>query len=175
MAGAKGRTTKNFYEKDQGYDRLMLQFRSAKKGGTKVFVGFLRSSGEYKPRSGGERQGQPVTVAQIAAIHEFGAPGAGIPERSFMRGAIDQNGPALEKFMRRLTLEILLGKSTRKRAFGILGEFVKNLMKRTIQRGVPPPNAPETIRRKGSSKPLIDTGQMINSIDWEVEEGGGRK
>jgi hypothetical protein len=30
-----------------------------------------------------------------------------------------------------------------------------------------PPNAESTIKAKGSSNPLIDTGQMINSIRWE--------
>jgi hypothetical protein len=33
---------------------------------------------------------------------------------------------------------------------------------------VPPPNSPRTIARKGSSKTLIDTSQMINSIRAEV-------
>jgi hypothetical protein len=30
------------------------------------------------------------------------------------------------------------------------------------------PNAPSTIAKKGSSHPLIDTGQEKNSVTWEV-------
>jgi len=31
-----------------------------------------------------------------------------------------------------------------------------------------PPNAPSTVARKrGSTNPLIDTGQLRRSIDWE--------
>lgn len=33
-----------------------------------------------------------------------------------------------------------------------------------------PPLKPETIKRKGSSKPLIDTGRLRNSITHKVEE-----
>lgn len=31
------------------------------------------------------------------------------------------------------------------------------------------PNAPSTIRRKGHDKPLIDTGKLKASINFEVE------
>jgi len=44
---------------------------------------------------------------------------------------------------------------------------LRDEMKRTITRGVPEwePLSPKTIARKGSSKPLIDTGDMRNSIN----------
>lgn len=35
--------------------------------------------------------------AQIAFWHEFGAPGAGIPERSFMRSTMEENRKGLKK------------------------------------------------------------------------------
>ena len=31
-----------------------------------------------------------------------------------------------------------------------------------------PPNAPSTIKKKGSSNPLIDTGEMVQSVDYKV-------
>lgn len=37
--------------------------------------------------------------AQIAKYHEFGAPKAGIPERSFMRSAFDENQKKIKKIM----------------------------------------------------------------------------
>lgn len=35
------------------------------------------------------------------------------------------------------------------------------------------PNSPETIKRKGSDKPLIDTGRMRQSINYVIQEKGG--
>jgi hypothetical protein len=34
-----------------------------------------------------------------------------------------------------------------------------------------PPNAPETIRRKGSSNPLIDTGALRQSVTYKIQGG----
>ena len=33
------------------------------------------------------------------------------------------------------------------------------------------PNAPSTIRRKGSAQPLIDTGELRKAITYVVDEG----
>ena len=43
-------------------------------------------------------------------------------------------------------------------------------MKATIGRGHFVPNAPNTIKQKGSSQPLIDTGRMRNSVSHKVED-----
>lgn len=49
---------------------------------------------------------------------------------------------------------------------------LRDEMKKTINRGVPEwePLSPKTIARKGSSKPLIDTADMRNSINERVIE-----
>ena len=48
-------------------------------------------------------------------------------------------------------------------------------MQRDIQASIlsntPPPNKPSTIRRKGSSRTLIDTGLLLNSVQSEVIKG----
>ncbi len=41
-----------------------------------------------------------------------------------------------------------------------------------IQSGVPPPNAPSTIKQKRSSKTLIDTGEMIQHVDHRITGEG---
>jgi hypothetical protein len=33
-----------------------------------------------------------------------------------------------------------------------------------------PPNAPSTIRRKGSSNPLIDSGEMRGAVTYKVDD-----
>ena len=147
-----------FYEKDLGLAKLMTTF-STKEGS--VGIGVLRSSGVYK---GAEN----MTVAQVAAIHEFGSKDGSIPERSFMRTAVFENKGSINKLIKGLAVKITDGAMGRDKALGIIGEYVKGLIKNRIRSGPFVPNAPETIRRKGSSKPLIDTGQLINSIDWEL-------
>lgn len=38
-----------------------------------------------------------------------------------------------------------------------------------IRSNMPPPNAPATIEKKGSSSTLIDTGELMNSVDSQVQ------
>ena len=49
-------------------------------------------------------------------------------------------------------------------------------MKREIQQSIrqlrTPPNSPLTIAMKGSSNPLINTGKLRNSVDFEIIKGG---
>jgi hypothetical protein len=65
------------------------------------------------------------------------------------------------------------GKLTADKAAERVALACEGSMKKRISRGVPPPNAAETIRRKGSSKPLINTGQLRNAIRGKVTLGSG--
>ncbi|RLI74767.1 hypothetical protein DRO97_05075 [Archaeoglobales archaeon] len=51
------------------------------------------------------------------------------------------------------------------------GAFLEGAIKETITKGRPEwsPLKPETIKRKGSSKPLIDTGKLRASITHRIE------
>lgn len=149
-------------DKDMGWNKLIKSFKVAEKEAG-VSVGFLRSSGVYENSN--------VTVTQVAAVHEFGSSDGRIPERSFMRSSIDANKGKLEKVISKLAGQVSDGVMPQKKALGIIGQMVQDLMKGKILAGLSPPLAPSTVARKGSSKPLIDTGQLINSIDWEITEG----
>ncbi len=56
------------------------------------------------------------------------------------------------------------------------GAFLEGAIKQTITEGRSewPPLKPETIRRKKSSRPLIDTGKLRNSITHKVEADRNR-
>jgi hypothetical protein len=100
----------------------------------------------------------------LGAIHEFGAPGAGIPERSFLRSAFDAN---VKKYVRILLLgakKVTTGLGTAKQAVALAGEAAVADVVNRINAGIPPPLRPATVVRKGSSKQLIDTGQLKASI-----------
>jgi hypothetical protein len=51
-----------------------------------------------------------------------------------------------------------------------IGLKVQSLLRQRVRSITQPPLSPATIAAKGSSKPLIDTGQMINSINYEKVE-----
>lgn len=112
-----------------------------------------------------------TTLAEIAAIHEFGAPAAGIPERSFLRSTFrnPQKLEQLRKLQARLARDLIAGKIDVARAMGLLGAWGAGAVKATITRdGEFAPLKPSTIAKKGSSRPLIDSGQLLNSISWVV-------
>lgn len=50
-----------------------------------------------------------------------------------------------------------------------VGLWAQGSIQQRISDGIPPPNAESTIRRKGSSTPLIDTGQLRTSIKYRVK------
>lgn len=43
-------------------------------------------------------------------------------------------------------------------------KFAQRTIRRTMKKGMPPPNAPLTIAIKGSKKPLIDKGDLFQSV-----------
>lgn len=112
-----------------------------------------------------------INMATLAAVHEFGAPSQGIPERSFLRSAIiegqdklsDEVANGLRAYMRQ-------GKAVDLVFLNNIGMFASNLVKLKIVNGPFKPLADITVKRKGSSKPLIDTGALRQAITWVVEE-----
>lgn len=112
---------------------------------------------------------QVVTEKQSAFLRTIGLhvkPGTVIevPAREFMSSSFVENLDALKALIDRLYVRIINGKITTLQALMLLGEFSVSKMKRKIRNLKEPPNHPVTIARKGSSNPLIDTAQMINSI-----------
>ena len=127
-----------------------------------------------------------VPMLVIAAANEFGAkipkrqarfedpddenPGGWviIPERSYLRAWFDENVDALQATMERLIGQVVEGKISGRAALETIGGYVVTHVQAYMVDLKTPPNAPSTIRRKGSSNPLIDTGQLKDSITWKV-------
>ena len=110
-----------------------------------------------------------VSLAMVAAVHEFGSPEQGIPERSFLRGGIRRAAPKLNAVNIDSLRKVLLGKMTIEQAIEKLGVVAAGEVKREFVVGTFAPNKPATIKRKGSSRPLIDTGSLRQSITYVVE------
>lgn len=119
--------------------------------------------------------GSAASVADVAAINEFGM---GVPERSFLRSTIDAGRGKYAKLLRGIGQAMVAGKISPSRGAALVGEIVVGDIKQTIADGVPPPNAESTIVAKGSSTPLIASGQLRGAITYRVKTSkslGGQK
>lgn len=134
----------------------------------KVRVGVLGSKGGNAVHEGG------ITMIELAAIHEFGSPAAQIPERSFLRRTFKASSVWLPAFQAKLVRNVIVGKVGVEQALGLLGTKCAAMVKHTIVGGehIPPPLKPATIARKGSDRPLVDTGRLVNAIDYEIVDSG---
>jgi hypothetical protein len=105
-------------------------------------------------------------VALIAMIQDFGAPSRGIPPRPFFRNMVWKNEgswpPALSKVLKSTNYDV--DKSLR-----LMGELIAGQLRQSIIETNSPPLSPRTVARKGSSKPLVDTGHMLQSVDYDVK------
>ena len=132
-------------------------------------VGFL--GGEQHPSEGDE---QPITIAQVAAWNEYGT--ETIPERPFMRRTVDTNADKYKRLMGKLLARAMtIRGAPAKRArdvFTVVGAQVSSDVVKTIDAGGFAPNSEATIKRKGSSKPLVDTGVMRASTAFRVSVNG---
>lgn len=124
-----------------------------------------------------EGEGQAsLTIAQLAEIHEFGL---GVPERSFIRSFFDgreaEIGAMLNALMKQLLNKaIKTGKAIsdgdKRKVLEKIGLYcVGQIQGRMANGDITPALSQRTIDRKGSSVPLIDTGQLRSSITHEVE------
>lgn len=120
-----------------------------------VSVGFLE--GATYP------DGKPV--AMIAAIHEFGAPRAGIPARPYFRRMIRKKSGSWGKG---IATQLKATNYDAERTLELTGQAIAGQLRESITELQSPALKPATIARKGFEKPLIETGHMLGSVDYQV-------
>lgn len=133
-------------------------------GPTKVKVGFPAG------KAGG--------VVDRAFFNEFGTKGGAsgggwggpVPERPFLRNAMRDNRAKYKSGMETAAKAILRGQYDMRAALAKLGIMAQGDIQSEITALSSPPNSPVTIARKGSSNPLIDTGQMRQSVTWAIDD-----
>lgn len=158
-------------DKDRGWKKIAEEFRKA---ADKPFVkvGFVGSTGEATHKE------SEMTVAQLAAIHEYGSEDGTIPERSFIRGTLTKEAQKIQSVIQNLLKNIIFQKTDTQTALGRLGLFGVSLIKNRITtERIPPPLKPATVQAKTrdgktGEVPLVDTAQMLNSIRHEVVMDG---
>ena len=117
---------------------------------------------------GASREENGADVCDVAAFNELGT--ETIPSRPFLRDSVDDNEDEIVKFLQSKVVDIIHGKTAEQ----VLKEIVfqKDMVQTTIEDGYFEPNSEATIRRKGSSHPLIDTGTMKNSVNFVIKKKG---
>jgi hypothetical protein len=172
----------------RGGDKIRAKLQKlvqAAKSGT-VRIGFLENA--TYPQSG-------VPVAMVAALQEFGAPKANIPPRPFFRTLVQAKKQEWKEAIRKL---LEGNDYDTEKTLMMTGEAIKGQLQQSIRDVHQPAlspvtlmlrkmfgNSPHLIRRRDvweairkvkagdssagvSAKPLIWTGHMLNSVDYEV-------
>lgn len=107
-----------------------------------------------------------TSLPEIAAYNEFGS--SDTPARPFMRQSFEKHEKELQAACDRVN-QVLAQGGTAESALNELGVFLKGLVQEEIVEGGFEPNAPSTIRKKGSEQPLIDTSYMRQSVNYVVK------
>lgn len=92
-----------------------------------------------------------------------------IPARSYIRTTVDEQAEKYAQASEGLTRQLIDGNIDKFRLLSIMGQMIEADIKKKMTDRRDPPNAPSTIRRKGSSNPLIDTGLLRSSIRFVVK------
>lgn len=175
-------------EKDNGWAAITRLLQDLAAGETYVRAGVIGEKGDA------QHQGEPITVARLAAVHEFGASiqvgdrTITIPERSFIRAPWAAKRDEYLALLKKAAFAVLKRKISPAdfpRYLTALGMKMVADMQGAIRAGIEPPLAASTLARrtKGTGKaaagaravPLLDTGQLINSLSHQVVVGGKDK
>lgn len=145
-------------DKDLGMKRIMQEIRKAHN--LEVAVGILS----------GSRNGEGASIAEYGAYNEFGT--KDIPSRPFMAISFDEYKIQIDKDIARQTQLLATGNVTARQALTVIGEKHASRIKTTIKnRDFLPKLAESTIKaKKGSTKTLIDTGALRNSIQISIRK-----
>ncbi len=108
-----------------------------------------------------------TSVPMVAAIQEFGAPSRNIPPRPFFRQMIAAKSGEWPDTVKRALLAKDYDAAA---ALALTGEVIRGELQDSIRSFSGVPLAPSTVKAKGFDKALVDTGTMLNSVDYEVKE-----
>lgn len=129
----------------------------------------LRVTVGIHEEEGSEPEGDSgATVAEVAAIQELGLAGE---QRSFVRAYFDQNEARAAGEIRTIGRALVTGKlSSLKQGAESFGAKAASGMREFIESGNLPADQPETVEHKGSSTPLIETGNLVSKITSKVSK-----
>lgn len=138
--------------------------------GAGVEVGVIK--GEHKWLAGIHEYGCSMTVTNKQRRYMLAAHGIllgkrlVIPERSFLRAGYDAHRKEVLQKAQEVLKDVASGKTSANGWHEAVGSHLRDRIKDYATDLSSPPNAPFTVGQKGSSNPLVDSGDMIGGIEW---------
>ena len=152
---ATKKPSKYVRDRDLGMAKIMAEFKKYDRMAVNVGV------------QNGESNSDGHSVAEYAAANEYGT--TKIPQRSFMGTAFDEQKSSYVRYMNRVAKSI--EHTSFAKAVYLLGLNAQQDIQNVITtRNILPRLASGTVKaKKGSTKTLVDTGILANSITFEVK------
>lgn len=137
---------------------------------TRILMGVPKETSEDRES---KNEKEPMNNAYLLSIHEHGTIDGTIPARPLLSSVIKQEKEYIdngfEKYIKLIDEDkpYSAENQLKKMAVYLEGKLVEYFDKNNWEA-----NAPSTIARKGSARPLIDSGDLRRSIKAFVDEGG---
>lgn len=130
----------------------------------------VRAAGMKAETDKAVEEGTPYPLALQAYIKEHGSPAYRVPPRPFLEPGIEKHLDLVESGMKAALQDVLDGgdgKAQRERLGATMAAKVQAYFQ---EDNGWPPNAPSTIKKKGSAQPLVDTGALRQSITYIIRQ-----
>lgn len=125
--------------------------------------------GYLKETTGPQTYPNGFTLAENAAVQELGDLKGHIPPRPFMKQGAERF-EADDRSVGAIISSVAEGRRVPREASNALGVLLQGHVRMAIRDGNFAPLDPQTIKRKGSSKPLIDTGKLRQGVDVRTKD-----
>jgi hypothetical protein len=145
----------NVKDIDRGWNNIVRELEKAKR--LEVAVGILEGS-----------QSEGTSIAEYASYNEFGTDD--VPSRPFMAMSFDENLAEINADFKRQGDQMVQGKKSANAALTVIGQKHAGRIQTTITgRDILPRLAESTVKaKKGSTKTLVDSGAMANSVQISI-------
>lgn len=107
-------------------------------------------------------EGGDITMAQLGAVLHFG--NQNIPPRPWLDVGVQSGSADYLSIIENNSDDI-------DRALNMVGNIAVGKVQQYMTELQDPPNAPSTIKNKGSSNPLIDSGALRQSVTYSIVDG----
>ena len=158
------------YKSKDGFPEMVKRLQAI--DGEAVEVGVLKGESAWLASIHEYGCNIPVTDKMRAYLHSQGlhlkasTTHIHIPERSFLRTGYDKHRDVVMKKAQLMLADVAAGRMSADAVFKGVGLELSSKIKDYATELATPANHPFTAGRKGSSNPLVDTGDMIGGITW---------
>jgi hypothetical protein len=143
---------------DQGLISRLKQMNELAEN--KILVGIQEGAGSADDGS--------ATLAEVGYYQEYGT--RDIPARPWLSEGIKRADPA--KLLKQIAVDVVNGRPAQQ-ALDRAGVAAVGSIQEGFTAIAWQPNAASTIKAKGSSQPLIDTGRLRQSVSYKIIKGDG--